>query len=119
MRFKKWDYPGYQNVRGGDINCDKPFPLNSHCFTYKFRVDEKYDDQPRRNDHDDADLMAFHHWVMQRLQNSDTHGLQEFAKNKKARNKKRRAVEFEVGDFVLAVLTGDRFPIGKDNKLAG
>ncbi|KAI8552230.1 hypothetical protein RHMOL_Rhmol06G0250300 [Rhododendron molle] len=82
VRFKKWDYPGYQNVRGGDINCDKPFPLNSHCFTYKFRVDEKYDDQPQRNDHDDADLMAFRHWVMQRLQNSDTHGLQEFAKNK-------------------------------------
>ncbi|KAG5545847.1 hypothetical protein RHGRI_018113 [Rhododendron griersonianum] len=59
VRFKKWDYPGYQNVRGGDINCDKPFPLNSHCFTFKFRVDEKYDDQPQRNDHDDADLMPY------------------------------------------------------------
>ncbi|KAL5728355.1 hypothetical protein ACHQM5_001448 [Ranunculus cassubicifolius] len=31
---------------------------------------------------------------------------------------KRRLVEFEVGDFVWAVLTKDRFAIGEYNKLA-
>ncbi|KAF7134234.1 hypothetical protein RHSIM_Rhsim08G0120100 [Rhododendron simsii] len=39
------------------------------------------------------------------------------AKYKEAADKKRRNVEFEVGDFVYAVLTKDRFPEGEFNKL--
>ncbi|KAF7140831.1 hypothetical protein RHSIM_Rhsim06G0132200 [Rhododendron simsii] len=39
------------------------------------------------------------------------------AKYKAAADKRRRNVEFEVGDFVYAVLTKDRFPEGEYNKL--
>ncbi|GJZ65504.1 hypothetical protein Tco_0622200, partial [Tanacetum coccineum] len=31
---------------------------------------------------------------------------------------KRRQVDFEVGDFVWAILTKDRFPVGEYNKLS-
>ena len=41
-----------------------------------------------------------------------THKLQEStAKYKASADKKRRAVEFEEGDFVWAILTKDRFPM--------
>jgi hypothetical protein len=33
-------------------------------------------------------------------------------------NKKRRALKFEQGDFVWAILTKDRFHVGEYNKLA-
>jgi len=33
-------------------------------------------------------------------------------------DKKRRALEFQVGDFVWAVLTKDRFSVGEYNKLS-
>ncbi|KAB5512641.1 hypothetical protein DKX38_029669 [Salix brachista] len=39
-------------------------------------------------------------------------------KYKLAADKKRRHVEFDVGDFVWAILTKDRFPVGEYNKLA-
>ncbi|KAG5545126.1 hypothetical protein RHGRI_017555 [Rhododendron griersonianum] len=39
------------------------------------------------------------------------------AKYKEAADKRRRNVEFEVSDFVYAVLTKDRFPEGEYNKL--
>ena len=35
-----------------------------------------------------------------------------------AADKKRRHVEFDVGDYVWAVLTKDRFPVGEYNKLS-
>jgi hypothetical protein len=45
--------------------------------------------------------------------------LQEFiAKYKASVDKKRRAIEFEEGDFVWAILMKDRFPVGEYNKLA-
>ena len=44
--------------------------------------------------------------------------IQSTAKYKAAADKKRRLVEFEVGDFVWAVLTKDRFSVGEYNKLA-
>jgi hypothetical protein len=48
-----------------------------------------------------------------------TKNLQESTTKYKANaNKKQRAVEFDEGDFVWDVLTKDRFPIGKYNKLA-
>ncbi|KAL5744031.1 hypothetical protein ACOSQ2_027147 [Xanthoceras sorbifolium] len=40
------------------------------------------------------------------------------SKYKLAADKKRRNVEFEVGDFVWAVLTKDHFPVEEYNKLA-
>jgi hypothetical protein len=40
------------------------------------------------------------------------------AKYKASADKRRRAVEFEEGDFVWAILTKDRFPMGEYNKLA-
>ena len=47
------------------------------------------------------------------------HKLQESTATYKARvDKKRRVVEFEEGDFVWAILTKDRFPMGEYNKLA-
>jgi hypothetical protein len=39
-------------------------------------------------------------------------------KYKESADKKRRAVQFQVGDFVWAILTKDRFPVGEYNKLA-
>ncbi|KAL5803803.1 hypothetical protein ACOSQ3_030603 [Xanthoceras sorbifolium] len=36
--FKKEDYPGYHNKRGGEIKSNKPFPLNNQCFTFKFSL---------------------------------------------------------------------------------
>ncbi|KAI9174135.1 hypothetical protein LWI28_012455 [Acer negundo] len=44
--------------------------------------------------------------------------LQSVEKYKLAADKKRRHLEFEVGDFVWAVLTKDRFAVGEYNKLA-
>ncbi|KAJ7960991.1 DUF2431 domain-containing protein [Quillaja saponaria] len=35
VRFKKEDYPGYNNKRGDGLRCDEPFPLGE-CSTYKF-----------------------------------------------------------------------------------
>ena len=40
------------------------------------------------------------------------------AKYKQTADKKCRVVEFEIGDFVWAILTKDRFPMGEYNKLA-
>ncbi|KAK4846544.1 hypothetical protein QYF36_018874 [Acer negundo] len=40
VEFKKVDFPGYHNKRGGEINCNKKFPLNE-CFTFKFSLPEK------------------------------------------------------------------------------
>jgi hypothetical protein len=40
------------------------------------------------------------------------------AKYKASTDKKRRAVEFEEGDFMLVILSKDRFPMGEYNKLA-
>ena len=39
------------------------------------------------------------------------------AKYKQAANKKLCAVEFEVRDYVWAILMKDRFPMGEYNKL--
>ena len=39
-------------------------------------------------------------------------------KYKLAADKKRRHLEFDIGDFVWAILTKDRFPVGDYNKLA-
>ena len=43
--------------------------------------------------------------------------LKSTAKYKAAADKKRRLVEFEVGDFVWAVLTKDRFSVGSTTNL--
>ncbi|PKI79014.1 hypothetical protein CRG98_000587 [Punica granatum] len=40
------------------------------------------------------------------------------AKYKQVADKKRRLVEFEVGDYVWAILTKDRYPTGEYNKLS-
>ncbi|GKC07542.1 hypothetical protein Tco_0999152, partial [Tanacetum coccineum] len=40
------------------------------------------------------------------------------SKYKQDADQKRRQVDFEVGDFVWAILTKDRFPIGEYNKLS-
>ncbi|KAF7137217.1 hypothetical protein RHSIM_Rhsim07G0165900 [Rhododendron simsii] len=56
-------------------------------------------------------LQAVHKTTVQHLEES-------FATYKQAADKKRRAVEFEVGDFVWVVLAKDRFPAGEYNKLA-
>jgi hypothetical protein len=52
-----------------------------------------------------------HKLTIQKLQES-------IAKYKASTDKKRRAVEFEEGDFVWAILTKDRFPVREYNKLA-
>ena len=44
--------------------------------------------------------------------------LQSAEKYKLAADKKRRHLEFDVGNFVWAVLTKDRFAVGEYNKLA-
>ncbi|PKI53496.1 hypothetical protein CRG98_026102 [Punica granatum] len=40
------------------------------------------------------------------------------AKYKQVADKKRRLVEFEVGDYVWVILTKDRYPAGEYNKLS-
>ena len=40
VEFKKQDFPGYHNKRGGEINGNKTFPLNE-CYTFKFSLPEK------------------------------------------------------------------------------
>ncbi|GJY03613.1 hypothetical protein Tco_0369553, partial [Tanacetum coccineum] len=40
------------------------------------------------------------------------------SKYKQYADQKRRQVDFEAGDFVWAVLTKDRFPVGEYNKLS-
>jgi hypothetical protein len=52
-----------------------------------------------------------HKLTIQKLQEST-------AKYKESVDKKRQAVEFEEGDFLWAILTKDRFPMGEYNKLA-
>ena len=42
--FEKWEYPGYHNKRGGDINCNKTFPLKDSAFTFKFSLINKNND---------------------------------------------------------------------------
>jgi hypothetical protein len=56
-------------------------------------------------------IQGGHKLTIQKLQESTT-------KYKASADKKRRAVEFEEGDFVWAILTKDRFPMGEYNKLA-
>lgn len=58
-----------------------------------------------------ANLQQIHTTTRQRLEDANT-------KYKQATDLKRRHVEFEVGDFVWAVLTKDRFSVGEYNKLA-
>ncbi|XP_059438105.1 uncharacterized protein LOC132170956 [Corylus avellana] len=58
-----------------------------------------------------AQIQEGHKFTIQNLQVST-------AKYKADADKKCRAVEFEKGDFVSAVLTKDRFPVGEYNKLA-
>jgi hypothetical protein len=45
--------------------------------------------------------------------------LQEYTtKYKASADKKRQVIKFEEGDFVWAILTKDKFPVGEYNKLA-
>ncbi|XP_027171577.1 heavy metal-associated isoprenylated plant protein 41-like [Coffea eugenioides] len=37
VEFRQENYPGYHNKRGGNINCNKKFPLKA-CYTYKFTL---------------------------------------------------------------------------------
>ena len=57
------------------------------------------------------ELQGVHKQVQENL-------LQSVEKYKLAADKKRRQLEFDVGDFVWAVLTKDRFVVGEYNKLA-
>jgi hypothetical protein len=58
-----------------------------------------------------AQIQEDHKLTIHKLQESTT-------KYKASANKKRRTIEFEEGDFVWAILTKDRFPVGEYNKLA-
>ncbi|KAK9148013.1 hypothetical protein Scep_006770 [Stephania cephalantha] len=56
---------------------------------------------------------------LQEIHQSVKDNLQKVAdKYKQYTDRKKRHVEFEVGDFVWAVLTKDRFPVGDYNKLS-
>lgn len=39
VEFIQGNYPGYHNKRGGNIQCNKKFPLNE-CYTFKFILKE-------------------------------------------------------------------------------
>lgn len=58
-----------------------------------------------------ADIQAVHSSTQQRLKDN-------VISYKRHADKKRRLVDYEVGDFVWAVLTKDRFSVGDYNKLA-
>ena len=58
-----------------------------------------------------AQIQEIHRATAKHLQETST-------KYKQTADKKRRVVEFEIGDFVWAILTKDRFPVGEYNKLA-
>ena len=44
--------------------------------------------------------------------------LKAISKYKQIVEKKRQLIEFDVGDYVWAILTKDRFPVGEYNKLS-
>ncbi|KAH7544565.1 hypothetical protein JRO89_XS15G0185900 [Xanthoceras sorbifolium] len=50
VEFKKVDYPGYHNKRGGEIKSNKPFPLNNQCFTFKFSLNGSGGDRKSKID---------------------------------------------------------------------
>ena len=55
---------------------------------------------------------------IQEIQTATAKHLQETsAKYKQTADKKRKVVEFEIGDFVWAILIKDHFPVGEYNKL--
>ena len=56
-------------------------------------------------------LQDVHSVVFENLTNANS-------KYKQKANQKRRHLEFDVRDFVWAVLTKDRFPVGEYNKLS-
>ena len=58
-----------------------------------------------------AQIQEDHKLTIRKLQEST-------AKYKASTNKKRWTVEFEEEDFVWAILTKDRFPVGEYNMLA-
>ena len=58
-----------------------------------------------------TDLQVVHRAVFENLTNANS-------KYKQKVDQKRRHLEFDVGDFVLAVLTKDCFPAGECNKLS-
>jgi len=58
-----------------------------------------------------SQLQGVHRTTQQRL-------LDATSKYKHDADKKRRFMEFNVGDFVWVILTKDRFPVGEYNKLA-
>jgi hypothetical protein len=58
-----------------------------------------------------AQIQSGHKLAIQKLQESTT-------KYNVNVDKKRQVVEFKEGDFVWAILTKDRFPVGEYNKLA-
>ena len=62
-----------------------------------------------------ADFVAQLHQIHQQ---THAHLTTNTAKYKEHADQKRRAVEFEVGDFVWAILTKDRFPAHEYSKLA-
>ena len=56
---------------------------------------------------------------IQEIHTATAKHLQEISvKYKQTADKKRRVIEFEICDFVWAILTKDRFPVGEYNKLA-
>ncbi|KAG5527003.1 hypothetical protein RHGRI_028065 [Rhododendron griersonianum] len=117
--LKSWDQRLYQAEFAYNRSVNRSSGFSPFFVTYGFNPRAPLDLAPvpdlKRPNGKAEDLISglqvVHKMTVQHLEESS-------AKYKQAADKKRRAVEFDVGDFVWAVLTKDRFPAGEYNKLA-
>ena len=117
--LKSWDQRLYQAEFAYNRSVNHSTGFSPFVITYGYNPRAPLDLAPipdlKRVNVKAEDLIT----QIQEIHTTTTKHLQEAsAKYKQTTNKKRRVVEFEVGDFVWAILTKDRFPVGEYNKLA-
>ena len=117
--LKSWDQRLYQAEFAYNRSVNRSTGFSPFVITYGYNPRAPLDLAPipdlKRVNVKAEDLIA----QIQEIHIATAKHLQEAsAKYKQTADKKRRVVEFEVGDFVWAILTKDRFPVGEYNKLA-
>ena len=117
--LKTWDQKMYQAEFAFNHSVNRSTGFSPFYIVYGFQPRAPIDLAPVNNlkrihgkaEDFVANLQHIHSTTHQAL-------IQSNAKYKEAADRKRRLVEFEVGDFVWAVLTKDRFSASEYNKLS-
>ena len=117
--LKSWDQRLYQAEFAYNHSVNRSTGFSPFVITYDYDPRAQLDLAPipdlKHVNVKAEDLIA----QIQEIHIATAKHLQEtFAKYKQTADKKRRVVEFEIGDFVWAIWTKDRFPVGEYNKLA-